>query len=93
MAAELGNPWLGVLVGALAGAMLSGVHAVLVVKRGANQFASGLAVLFLALGLTSLFGAGYDGRTITELEDWEIPGLAAFRWWAKCFFPTIPSST
>lgn len=76
VAAETGNPWAGVLVGALAGALLSGVHALLVVKRGANQFASGLAVLFLALGLTSLFGAKFVGRTITPFEVWEIPGLS-----------------
>ncbi len=76
VAAETGNPWAGVLVGALAGALLSAVHAVLVVKRGANQFASGLAVLFLSLGLTSLFGSKFVGRTITPFEVWEIPGLS-----------------
>ena len=68
VAADTGNPWLGALVGGLLGAMLSLLHAVLVVWRGANQFASGLTMLFLALGLTSLFGAAYVGRTITPFE-------------------------
>lgn len=76
VAADTGNPWLGVLVGAMAGAFLSLLHALLVVWRGANQFASGLTMLFLALGLTSLFGAAYVGRTITPFEVWPVPVLS-----------------
>jgi ABC-type uncharacterized transport system permease subunit len=76
VAADTGNPWLGALVGGLIGACLSLLHALLVVWRGANQFASGLTMLFLALGLTSLFGAAYVGRTITPFEVWAIPVLS-----------------
>ncbi len=76
VAAETGNPWLGVLAGGLAGALLASVHALLVVWRGANQFASGLTVLFLGLGLTSLFGASYVGRSITPFTVWKIPVLS-----------------
>lgn len=75
-AADTGNPWLGALAGGLAGALISLIHALLVVWRGANQFASGLTMLFLALGLTSLFGAAYVGRSITSFEVWTIPGLS-----------------
>lgn len=74
--AESGNPWLGVLAGGLAGALLAGIHALLVVWRGANQFASGLTVLFLGLGLTSLFGATYVSRTIVGFSAVPIPVLA-----------------
>ena len=74
--AESGSPWLGVVGGAIAGGLLSWTHGVLVVRRGANQFASGLAVLFLALGLTSLFGAAYVGRSITSFEKWAVPFLS-----------------
>ncbi len=76
VAADTGNPWLGALVGGLVGAVLSLLHALLVVWRGANQFASGLTMLFLALGLTSLFGAAYVGRTITPFEVWPVPVLS-----------------
>lgn len=76
VAADTGNPWLGALVGGLVGAVLSLLHALLVVWRGANQFASGLTMLFLALGLTSLFGAAYVGRTITPFEVWAVPVLS-----------------
>lgn len=74
--AQSGNPWLGVLVAALAGAALSAVHAVLVVSRGANQLASGLTLYFLALGVTSLFGVGYVSEPIDGIQRLAIPGLS-----------------
>ncbi|MAO79424.1 MAG: ABC transporter permease [Nocardioides sp.] len=75
-AAETGNPWIGALAGAAAGALLALMHGLLVVWRGANQFASGLTMLFLALGLTSLFGAAYVSRTITPFPVVPIPLLS-----------------
>jgi ABC-type uncharacterized transport system permease subunit len=75
--ASTGNPWVGVLAGAAAGGLLALVHAVLVLSRGANQLATGLVVLFLGLGLTSLFGAAYVGRSINALTPIAIPGLSS----------------
>jgi simple sugar transport system permease protein len=74
--AETGNPWLGVLGGAAAGALLAAVHAVLVLNRGANQLATGLVVLFLGLGLSALFGAAYVGRTVHTFAPLPIPLLS-----------------
>lgn len=74
--AQTGNPWIGVLGGALAGALLSLVHAILVVSRGANQFASGLTLYFLALGVTSLFGVSYVSRQINAFTPVPVPGLS-----------------
>ncbi|HEX8346331.1 MAG TPA: ABC transporter permease [Actinoplanes sp.] len=71
-----GDPWSGVLVAALAGGALAGIHAVLVVFRRANQFASGLTLLFLALGLTSLYGSGLVGREINALNPIAVPWLS-----------------
>jgi general nucleoside transport system permease protein len=59
VAAETGHPWLGALGGMVAGGLLAAVHAYFVLSRGANQLANGLVVLFLGLGLTSLFGVSY----------------------------------
>ncbi|MCW2747572.1 MAG: inner-rane translocator [Nocardioidaceae bacterium] len=73
---ETGSPWLGALAGALAGAALSLLHAYLVVWRGASQFASGLTLLFLALGLTSLFGATYVGKPVDGFSRWDVPLLS-----------------
>lgn len=76
VAAETSNPWLGVLAAAAAGGLLAGVHTALVVGRGANQFASGFTILFLALGLTSLYGTDYVGQQITPLDPVALPMLS-----------------
>jgi simple sugar transport system permease protein len=74
--AETGSAWTGVLAGAAAGGLLALVHAFLVLSRGANQLANGLVVLFLGLGLTSLFGAAYVGREIQPFRPYAIPLLS-----------------
>lgn len=74
---ETGSAWAGALAGALAGGLLSLLHGYLVVHRGASQFASGLSLLFLALGLTSLFGASYVGDPVVGFDTWAVPGLAS----------------
>lgn len=75
--AVTGNPWMGVAAAAAAGGLLALVHAILVVSRKANQFASGLSILFLALGVTALFGSDYVGRSITALQPIAVPGLSS----------------
>ena len=74
--AESGSPYLGVLAAFLAGGLLASIHAFLVVTRGANQLASGLALMFLGLGLTAFFGRPYVNVQITPLRDYPIPFLA-----------------
>ena len=88
--AMTGNPYVGVLAGAAAGALLALVHAVLVLSRGANQLATGLVVLFLGLGLTSLFGAAYVGRTINAFKPVAIPGLSDLPWLGEILFQHDP---
>jgi simple sugar transport system permease protein len=64
-----GNPWFGLLAGAMAGAVLSLLHAALVLGTGANQIGSGLAVWMIALGTTSYFGRGLVGQQVTPLPN------------------------
>jgi general nucleoside transport system permease protein len=73
---ETGNVILGVIAGAVAGLLIAAVHGVMVVQRGANQLATGIAVLFLALGITSLLGRNYVGVGIDGIGTWRIPVLA-----------------
>jgi simple sugar transport system permease protein len=73
---ETGNPWLGVLAGLVAGALLASVHALLVLHRGANQIAVGLVVSFLGIGITALFGQDYVGQGVVPLETWDVPLLS-----------------
>jgi general nucleoside transport system permease protein len=87
---ETGSPWTGALAGAVAGGLLSLLHAYLVVGRGASQFASGLSLLFLALGLTSLFGAAYVGQPATVFDQWDIPVLSDIPVLGPVFFQHDP---
>lgn len=74
--AETGSPYLGIVAGFAAGGLLATIHAFLVVSRGANQLASGLALMFLGLGLTAFFGRPYVRVQITPLRNYPIPVLA-----------------
>jgi ABC-type uncharacterized transport system permease subunit len=58
------KPLLGLLAGTIAGAMLSTVHAGLVLGARANQIGSGLAVWMIGLGLTSYFGRSFVGGQV-----------------------------
>jgi ABC-type uncharacterized transport system permease subunit len=87
---ETGSPWIGALGGALAGALLASLHALLVVSRKANQFASGLTLLFLALGITSFYGSDYVGKSINSFQKWDIPGLSNIPWVGEILFQNDP---
>jgi ABC-type uncharacterized transport system permease subunit len=65
VAATTGSPLLGLFAGAAAGALLSTVHAALVLGAKANQIGSGLAVWMIGLGLTSYFGRGFVGGQVS----------------------------
>jgi general nucleoside transport system permease protein len=73
---ETGSPVLGAMAGIVAGMVLSTVHALLVIARRANQIASGLAVTFLGLGVTALFGQDYVSQGVVPFEPWAVPGLS-----------------
>jgi simple sugar transport system permease protein len=74
---QTGSPWIGMLAGALAGGVLSLAHAYLVISCGANQLASGLAVLFFGLGLTALLGQNYVSVNINGFNPVPIPILSS----------------
>jgi general nucleoside transport system permease protein len=73
---ETGSPYLGIVAAFLAGGLLATIHAFLVVTRGANQLASGLALMFLGLGLTAFFGRPYVKEQINPLKNHPIPFLS-----------------
>jgi general nucleoside transport system permease protein len=76
VAVETGNAYVGVAAGALAGSAFNLVLGYLVVARRANQLASGLALQFLALGLTAIFGTNYVQQRIDGLDTLQVLGLA-----------------
>ncbi|HEY4331338.1 MAG TPA: ABC transporter permease, partial [Ilumatobacteraceae bacterium] len=76
VASRTGHPWLGVLGAAIAGGALALVHAYFVLSRGANQLATGLVVLFLGLGLTSMFGVSYVNAQAPSFREVNVPLLS-----------------
>jgi general nucleoside transport system permease protein len=68
IAATTGDPILGLAGGALAGLLLSTVHAGLVLGARANQIGSGLAVWMIGLGITSYYGRTFVGGRVEPLR-------------------------
>lgn len=73
---ETGSAILGVLAGMTAGGLFNLVFAFLVVRRRANQLASGLALMFCGVGLSALIGAPYVGSQIRGLGEVRLPVLS-----------------
>jgi len=60
----IGNPWLGILVAAVVGGVFSLIHAFASVTLKANQVVSGLSLTMLGLGLSGMFGRGWEGKPL-----------------------------
>ena len=71
-----GSSGLGILTGALAGAALALIFAVLTMTLLANQVATGLALTIFGIGLSALVGSGFVGTPAVRLPRLAIPGLS-----------------
>jgi ABC-type uncharacterized transport system permease subunit len=71
-----GNAALGVVAAALAGGVFNLLFGFLVVTRRSNQLASGLAMMFLGVGLSALVGVSFVGSKIKGLNEVPIPFLS-----------------
>jgi simple sugar transport system permease protein len=89
-AATTGNPWLGVGAGALAGAALSLVFAVLALSLMANQVAAGLALSLFGIGLSAFVGQKYVSLVITGIKPLALPGLSDLPLIGKLLFGHNP---
>ena len=58
----------------------------LVVLRGANQLASGLALMFLGQGLSAYYGKPFVGTTVDGLVPLPLPGLSRIPWLGPILF-------
>ena len=60
-AAVTGSAWLGLLAGIVASSLLSALHGVASITLKGNQLISGVAINFLASGMTALIGQNWFG--------------------------------
>ncbi|MBS3793238.1 ABC transporter permease, partial [Candidatus Bipolaricaulota bacterium] len=82
-----GNPWLGMLVAAVAGGLASLAHAFVSITLRANQVVSGLALTMLGLGLSGLFGKGFEGEPLTSsIPKVTVPFLEKIPYLGKILF-------
>ena len=71
-----GNPWLGVLAGLAAGAIMAALFAFVVLTLMGNQVASGLALSILGVGLSAFIGKPYESEVLPVVGAIRIPLLA-----------------
>lgn len=71
-----GSPWLGVLAGMTAGALMAFLFAIVVLTLMGNQVASGLALSILGVGLSAFIGKPYESEILPTVGAIRIPLLA-----------------
>jgi ABC-type uncharacterized transport system permease subunit len=84
--AMTGNAALGVLAAALAGGLFNLLFGFLVITRRSNQLASGLAMMFLGVGLSALLGVSFVGNKIKGLHEVRIPFFSDLLFAGPMFF-------
>jgi len=85
------NPWLGIMAAIAAGMMISIIHAFASVSLQSNQVVSGLALTMLGLGISSLAGKPYVGKSLTEkVGTVDIPYLSDIPILGKILFEQTP---
>ena len=76
IALKTGNPWLGILVAMLAAGLVSQIHAFITITLQADQVVSGLALNFMATGISLVLGEGLSkAGTIALMPSYNIPLL------------------
>ena len=71
-----GDPYLSILIGALAGALTSAIFGFFTLTLATNQVATGLALTIFGAGLSGLIGASYIGKAIDRLPQVPLPLLS-----------------
>jgi simple sugar transport system permease protein len=87
---QSGEPWIGALAAAMAGMMLSCMHAFLSISLHANQVGSGLALTIFSTGLSGLLGKPFVGVPAKGFAPIAVPWLADVPLLGRMFFQHDP---
>lgn len=90
-----GNPWVGVFVAALSGILFTSIFAFLTINLAVNQILSGIALNFVAIGITGffyriLFGISSYPPKIEKFAEYFIPYLSNIPLFGKILFQNTP---
>jgi general nucleoside transport system permease protein len=86
VASTTGSVLLGLLAAVLAGGAFNLLLGPVIVGRGANQLASGLALMFLGQGLSAYYGKPFVGSSVDGLGPLAVPGLSRLPWVGPILF-------
>lgn len=87
VAISTGNPWLGVLVAMLVAGLISQIHAFIAITLQADQVVSGLALTFLAVGISLVLGEGLSkAGAVSLIPNITIPVLSQIPLLGPIFF-------
>ncbi|MFO7717108.1 MAG: ABC transporter permease [Thermodesulfobacteriota bacterium] len=81
-----GSPWLGLIAGGTAAALLSSIHAVVCLLLQGNQVVSGLALTIFGTGLADFWGTPYIGQKAEGFGTLKVPFLAEIPVLGRIFF-------
>ena len=81
-----GNPYIGILFGAIAGILISTVFSFFTITLMTNQVATGLGLTIFATALTGLIGEPFVGKTAASLPKLEIIFLSDIPYLGKILF-------
>jgi ABC-type uncharacterized transport system permease subunit len=81
-----GSPWLGLAAGALAGGLLSLIHAFLSVTLRVNQVVSGLALTIFGMGVSGFYGQSMVGQPAPGFLPVAVPLLSEIPFLGEVFF-------
>ena len=68
----LGNPYFGIIAGAISGILMASVFSIFTINFMTNQVATGLGLTIFATGFSGLAGAPLVGKTIPSLPKIEV---------------------
>lgn len=88
-----GSYWLGLGVGVFAGGVMSLVHGFLCISLNSDQAVSGIMLTLLGTGLTTYFGNGYTGDSISGFPEVPIPIIGDFLIGIPILGPAVFQST
>ena len=68
-----GSVWIGLILGIGCGTAIAWLHALATVTFRANQIVSGVAMNFLAIGITEFFSGNATSRRVDGFKQWDAP--------------------